>query len=807
MFLFKIVILFFLSLNIFASDNYIDSLTLTKVKKLIEKEEEIATAYKKYILEKGSEPSTLETLKTTTGYLPSNFSTNNYFGGTISFSTNANKLRSISTSTSITSNNDLKSNIYDYYYSNKYRTNTKAPLSTNNNDVEIVLSTKEKFIYTNKSKITTTKADAVAAGATGKYYLDTNGVLHWYQSGVYKFSVDKDLIVDSSVTMLNADKTVKTDFKEMIKDVTYAGQTILQNNTNTGSADAYTGIDGATIVRQNPDILLDTQLGLMQIGKNSGGMIVNGDIYTWGNNANRITGINIDKYTKDSGATGTQTPVINTLVRVKAKMYDVNKYIQETNNSTNRADCKSPIGTGTLSCKYSTTTDCIDPTGSGTILCKDIGSEYYAQNYFSSPLRPRFVDLFSNTNNGTCGISTIGELYCGGIVSSLDKSFGNLFTQVDTVRNGEMLYRSTYFDGTTDSKKASKIFANNQLWLILSKDGDIYRWGTEDSSKNGFSGNGSAGFNIDTTITTSTTKTVCVLIIFCHDETTTSTTTVSKDTNKIPEKITENVTTTKFKDISNTLAIGYRKMFALSTTGELYLWGMDTNIATMPTCGVTWEGVAFNLCQATRVTALNSNLPTGLTFISMRSGLKAIIALGSDGKYYKIEQPKSKKVQITEIKDGTTTLLGTTALSVDLTSDGTVVYVNASNQLISSYFNTASFDSTFRTTIGSMLWKSIKVLEDTNNSMCGINTDNQMYCWGVIQTDYNSTNYLDNTFMLPIFNTNLYDSKLDYLVSEGGTSSVSLTAMTTNATWLSSSKFNIKYPTYIGGFNYEVIFK
>lgn len=61
--------------------------------------------------------------------------------------------------------------------------------------------------------------------------------------------------------------------------------------------------------------------------------------------------------------------------------------------------------------------------------------------------------------------------------------------------------------------------------------------------------------------------------------------------------------------------------------------------------------------------------------------------------------------------------------------------------------------------------------------------------------------------MLPIFNTNLYDSKLDYLVSEGGTSSVSLTAMTTNATWLSSSKFNIKYPTYIGGFNYEVIFK
>ena len=36
----KIFICIFLSLNIFAAENYIDSITLTKVKKLIEKEEE-----------------------------------------------------------------------------------------------------------------------------------------------------------------------------------------------------------------------------------------------------------------------------------------------------------------------------------------------------------------------------------------------------------------------------------------------------------------------------------------------------------------------------------------------------------------------------------------------------------------------------------------------------------------------------------------------------------------------------------------------------------------------------------------------
>ena len=768
MFLLRFAILFILSLNIFANDEYINSLTLAKVKKLVEKEEEIALAYKNYILKNGTETTNINTLKASSTYLPSNFSTNNYFGGNISFSTNTHKLKSFATT-----DNDLKSNIYDYYYSNKYRTNTKAPLSTNNSDVEIILSAKEKFIYTNKSSITTTKADAIAATA-GKYYLDTNGVLHWYQSGNYKFSVDKDLIVDSSVTIINADKSVNDTFKNMIRNVTYAGQTIIQNNINTDSADAYIGINENTVVRQNPEVVLDTQLGVIQIGKQSGGIIINGDIYTWGNNVNRITSINKDTYTKTSGSSGSKTPVITTLTPIRAKVYE--RYIEVTNDSTNRTSCKSPIGSGTISCKYSTT-DCINPTGSGTKLCKDIGYTFYEQNYFSSPLRPRFVDLLSDTTHGTCAISTNGELFCGGMVSASDKSFGNLFTQVDTVRNGEMLYRSTYFDGTTDAKKASKILVNNQLWLILAKDGNIYRWGYD--SANGFSGNSTNKFNYTSKVT---------------------------DTSKIPEVITENLTTTKFKDISNTLSSGYKKMFALSTEGEIYLWGKDTNIADMTTtsCSVTWEGVSFNLCQGTRITTTNSTLPANLTFKSIKSGLGAIIALGSDGKYYKIEQPLNKKVQITEIKDGTTSLPAG-VLSVDLVSDGTVVYVNASNQLISSYFNTASFDATFRTTINSMLWKSIKVLEDTNNSMCGINTDNQMYCWGV-QTYLSSSSNQENTFMLPVFNTNLYDSTKDYLVAEGGTNN-NLTAMTSGTTWLNNSKFYIKYPTYIGGFNYEIIFK
>ena len=80
MILIKILILLFISLNIFADDNnQIDSLTLTKIKKLVQKEEEIALAYKKYLLEKGVYPSTIATMKTY-NYLPRGFEVINPFG-------------------------------------------------------------------------------------------------------------------------------------------------------------------------------------------------------------------------------------------------------------------------------------------------------------------------------------------------------------------------------------------------------------------------------------------------------------------------------------------------------------------------------------------------------------------------------------------------------------------------------------------------------------------------------------------------------------------------------------------------------
>ena len=739
---FRIILLFLISLNLFANENNIDSITLTKITKLIQKEEEIALAYKEYILKKGTNPTSLSTL-IDENYLPKGFNTINPFGKEIKFdSTTDYKLES-----SIPDKIDLKTNLFDYYYSNKYRINTKAPFSINNNKIEIIFSTKEKFIYDNKTKITTVKADA-----KNKYYLDDKGVLHWYDnSGVYKFSFDKDLLLDSSVTMLDSSGNMTTEFITLMdgKNVMYSGQTILYKKD--GVALEYLNLGtNLGIVKVN-SVSRDVGKTIIQFSRRAGGMIVNGDIYTWGNNANQITGLNISKYTKEDGSTGSSTryPVITGLVGVRAKIYD--------DDSTDDKDL----------------------------------SKFYDANYFSSPLRPKFIDFFSTVYHSTCGISTKGELYCGGKTGA-NYSFGNNFTHVDSSGTSEMLYRSTFFNGT--SNKAAKLFANNQIWLILSEEGYIYRWGYDFGS--GFSGNGSLTYNYSPTNTT-----------------------------LVPARLTisDNSTAVTFSDITYLLTIGYRKMGALSTTGDIYIWGLESEISNSK-CSETWESINYNLCTPTKVTKTNSTLTSNITFVSIYGGLEAFIALGSDGKYYKIHQPRGKKIQVEVVNDtikSYSTYLqedDTNLLSVDFSSklNGStlewnkgIVWVNSKNELKGDYFTSAnSNDEIFKSAIKKIKWKKIKVIAD-DNGMCGIDIFNQMYCWG-IQSFYRSgtgaSNYMGNTFMIPVFNTNLYDLDKDYLVTEGGYSSY-LTNMTSGEWTDSNGSFFIKYPTYIGGFNYEFTFK
>ncbi|QKF76246.1 hypothetical protein [Arcobacter defluvii] len=719
----KSFFLLFLFISVLNADNNVDTLTLTKIKKLVQKEEEIAIAYKKYILEKGENPTNISSLLID-NYLPKGFSTINPFGKIISLIED-NKIES-----SLPEDMNLKSNLYDYYYSNKYRTYTKAPLKIkkddkdNNDEVGILLSSKEKFIYSNKSKITTTKEDA-----KDKYFLDSKGVLHWYDaSGKYKFSFDNELLLDESVTLLNDDGTVNTEYKNLVSDVSFAGMTVLHKNATSNTADEYIMIGSSNAVKVK-QITRDIGKTIIQFTRRAGGMIINGDIYTWGNNANKITGIDIEKFTQGNGLAGSYKnfPVITGLVRAKVKTY---------NTSLDN------------------------------------------QNYFSSPLRPKFIDFFSTVYHGTCGISTKGELYCGGVTAD---STTSMYTQLDTNNQSnpkEMFYRSKYFDGTAD-KKATKIFANNQIWLILAntdvdangnyQNGRIYRWGYDFA---GFAGDGGKSYN--------------------------------NKNNPTEISVTENNTKVLFKDITYLLTIGYRKMAALSNNGNVYLWGLDNYYNY--SCKQKINNTTVNLCSPLKV-------DSDIVFASIQGGLNAFVAKGEDEKYYKISQAWGKEVKVESVEELIKTNYDSQydkdndseLISVDFTSNG-IVWINSKNKLKGDYYTSENESNPiFKDSISKIQWKKIKVIED-DNGMCGIDIYNQMYCWG-IQSFYRSGYADGNTFMIPVFNTNLYDLDRDFLVAEGGDNY--LTNMTSDEWTTNDSKkpFFIKYPTYIGGFNYEFIFK
>ncbi len=741
----KVLFVCLFCLNSFANENYIDSLTLQKVKKLIQKEEQIAIAYKNYLIKEGKNPANIAALKTAK-YLPAGFDVINPFGKEIKFdATTPYKLES-----SIPDNLELRTNLFDYYYSNTNRINTKSPLSIKNNKIEIIFSQKEKFIYDNKANITKT------VPANG-YYLDEKGVLHWYENSVYKFSIDKDLIVDETVGMLDSNGNLTASFKTMMtnKNIMYSGQKIVQKNKDTGSIEEFVNIgDNLGVVKINSKSR-DIGKTIIQFTRRAGGMIVNGDIYTWGNNANKITGININSYTKEDGTAGSRYPVITGLVQARAKVYD--------DNLTDGKDL----------------------------------TEFTSKGYFSSPSRPKFVDFFSTAFHSTCGVSTKGELYCGG-TTGINFNFGTVFTHIDATRNGEMLYRSTFFDGKTN--KAAKIFANNELWLILSQDGNIYRWGYD---RSGFSGNGALYYNYTWT-----------------------------NTSLNPEKLTVNDagSSVKFSDITYLLTIDYRKMGALSTSGDIYIWGVEPKIAA-GVCGVSWEGVSYNLCSPTKVSSTTSTIPANVSFESIQGGLESFVAKSTEGKFYKIHQPKEKKIQVVNLNDAIKTynqsannkyIAGDddTILSVDISStlgvteandwNKGIVWVNGKNELKGDYFTAQNAgDNMFKDAIKKIKWKQIKVIQD-DNGMCGIDIYNQMYCWGIMSFYRLDNNHPGNTFMIPVFNTNLYDEDKDYLVAEGA--SVAYLTNITSKSWSTTDSkgnagaFFMKYPTYIGGFNYEFIF-
>ena len=735
---------------------YADSLNLTKIKKLVEQEETLAYYYKKQLLEKGTILSISEDGVLSYDSLTKMRIINPFSNALINFNGPSQTIEGFNNLSTL----DIDS--INYYYSNENRKYTKAPLVLRGNkkfieaplrkdgNVEIVLSAKEKFIKENKIKKTNTN---------NEYYLDDKEVLHFYSDDKYRYSYDSELVIPENlkifcddISMVGVSKQctklgdITKDFKTLTKNTMTLGMTVFRQTGSDNVSKEYVVLGPNNIIQLNQKNR-DIGKTIIQFNRRAGGMIVNGDIYAWGNNGNKITGIN--KGYTGTKMTGTTYPVITGIVPLRAKIYDVK------DKDSNVID-------------------------------------FYTQNYFSSPLRPKFIDFFNSVYIGTCGISLKGELYCGGTKGA---QISDAYTDLDTVRNGELLYRSTIFNGTT--KKAKKIFANNQIFHILGEDGLVYVWGDNSS---GFGGNASQSntFNNNSTI----------------------------------------VKLSNIKDITYLLTIGFRRIGAISKTGNIYLWGVEEyNTSTTTKLGACSKKANnsewANMCEPTVVNNVTSNMQTAINFESLKGGIDAFIAKDVNKKYYKISQRGDTKINVEEIsgKIKDTSKFPTynivddaEILSVDLsrtisdlsslsTPSNGIVWVNGKNELKGDYFTTANKDDNlFKNAIKKIKWKQIKVIQD-DNGMCGIDINDQMYCWG-IQSFYRDGNSgidpLGNTFMIPVFNTNLYDLEKDFLVAEGGKGE--LTNMTSGGFSATNSEgktgaFFIKYPTYIGGFNYDFEFK
>jgi len=730
-----LLILIFISTSLCSVENQVDSISFIKIKKLVKKEEQIAKAYKEYIRNEGKSASLETLLLDDKKYLPEGFSSFNLFGKKIEIDTDKNEIKNTLIRKKVDDKEivfDLKPNVYDYYYSNKYRENTRAPINIKNRNISINLDDNEKYILKYKALITKDKSQAI-----NKFYLDSKGLLHWHDNeNKYQYTLAKDLILDKSIEIFDG-KEIKESFTNLFagKDILYAGQTLFHpSKDDEDIIDEYLHLgNGNGIIKIGKE---ERDIGetILQFTRRSGGMIVNGDLYTWGNNENKIVAIGKNNYINKENKTGKGKALITTLVRAKAKTYD----------------------------------SAIDD-----------------KNYFSSPLRPKFIDFTSDVWHSTCAVTTKGVLYCSGTntLESNPISFDG-YTK-GSYKDLEYLYRSTYFNGIDN--KALKVFPLNSTYMVLGKPANdtedgyfMHYWGS--NNNNGWGGSGK-----------------------------------KNDGKKITPYKTSDI---RFLDITFTLTIGYRRIGGLSTDGDIYTWGFDSFTVSSKKC--EQNGEVKNVCKPEKV-------KTNIKFTSILGGQQNFLATDKDGKYYRISQEKGKAAKVEDVNkliekhDDYDSTRDSEIIAIDITSKlinnnikkydsygKGIVWINSYNELKGDYFTGENkTDKFFIQAIKKIKWKKIRMVED-KNGMCGIDIYNQMYCWGAMSF-YAGSNAAGNTFMLPVFNSNLHDLDKDYLVAAAGNADGKKSNVTnmTSGEWARGDKgeFFMKYPTYIGGFNYEFIFK
>ena len=227
---FSVLIALYMSNGFLYANDNVDSLSIIKIKKLVQKEEDIALAYKEYLLKNGKTPTDVKDL-IDNAFLPKGFSVINPFGKEIKLISTKNKIEEFASD-----NLTLSSALNQYYYTDIYRNNTKSSQKAKQN-ININLNFTEDFIYKNQSIITNNEVDAKA-----KYYIQ-NGVLNWFdENGKYKFTIAKDILSKDQIINEDINNQIKInkDSESKFYELMYIGKKIYQqSNQNQNELDEF----------------------------------------------------------------------------------------------------------------------------------------------------------------------------------------------------------------------------------------------------------------------------------------------------------------------------------------------------------------------------------------------------------------------------------------------------------------------------------------------------------------------------------------------------------------------------------------
>lgn len=487
----KFLLILFLFINIsFANNENISR--MNALKKVIQKEEYIALAINKYILQTADIPITsLNKLDWTKleveDYLGSNFNKTNPLTSKemyVYFDTKTHNffIRGVIDyiNTTDTSFDEDLLYLYNFYTSRIFRVNTLAPISsTDKRELAANLLKGSQVIYSSIQKkiietlnlpspsVSTIKLDSQDC-TVGSYYYELKG-----EKLTYKYCKSDDSIEVYQESPIYVEDTDDLQYiKAKIGDVAYAKKNgtwyeyYYQGDTSPPWIPEYLGSTlTPTDENQNVEDLILSYIPDSKdlVFRQDGGcMLANGDIFCWGNNKYKKAGI------ENYGQLDTSlTPdYVNTPVMLKVQIDNTTKIKDETGVEKTRND----------------------------------------KRWYNNPYRVKFEKMAMNSSK-VCGISPIfeysssgiarkvgGDLFCNGILSS--KYYEDVDETADiadeagetdvtyTTKRSSILKKNKYFV----KGKSDFLNDNNEIYLqdivmvedttiVLSDSGEIYTFG------------------------------------------------------------------------------------------------------------------------------------------------------------------------------------------------------------------------------------------------------------------------------------------------------------------------------------------